>query len=225
MARGALKGKWWTAILVTVVAVILGGMVFSESILELKIETDSGLVLSTPIYDVVLLKAGIGVMIVAIVKALWGIVQLVMSGAITLGYKQFHLNLARGEDAELGTLFVHKDKLWHGFCINFWQGLYMMLWTLCLIIPGIMASYSYGMAYYIANDHPEMTARQVITASKEMMQGHRWRLFCLDLSFIGWSLLAGLTLGIGSFAVTPYRECARAYFYQDLCGKAVEESV
>ena len=75
------------------------------------------------------------------------------------------------------------------------------------------------MATYIANDHPELTARQAIAASKKMMQGHKWRLFCLDLSFLGWTLVAALTLGIGSFALAPYYETAKACFYQDLLDK------
>ena len=72
------------------------------------------------------------------------------------------------------------------------------------------------MAIYIANDHPEMTAREALAASKEMMNGNKMKMLWFDLSFIGWALVAALTLGIGSFALAPYYETAKACFYQDL---------
>lgn len=218
MAREALRGKWGTAILVTIVASILGVATTASIVVEFKFESETGIIVELlEGYSFTVLQAGPVVTILAIISLIWGILTLVIGGAMTLGYYQFHQNIARKQEAEINTLFVHKDKLWHGFRINFWQILYAMLWMSCFIIPGIMAAYSYSMAHYIANDHPEMTAREAITASKEMMQGQRWRLFCLDISFIGWELLSIFTLGLGSYAVAPYAETARAFFYQDLC--------
>lgn len=218
MARDALKGKWGTAILLTIVASILGVATTASIVVEFKFESETGIIVELlEGYSFTVLQAGPVVTILAIISLIWGILTLVIGGAMTLGYYQFHQNIARKQEAEINTLFVHKDKLWHGFCINFWQILYAMLWMSCFIIPGIMAAYSYSMAHYIANDHPEMTAREATTASKEMMQGQRWRLFCLDISFIGWELLSIFTLGLGSYAVAPYAETARAFFYQDLC--------
>ena len=222
MARENLRGKWKTAILLTIAASFLGAMTSATTLIEFKFESETGVVVELlGEYSFTILQAGPIATILAVLSLIWGVLILVIGGAMTLGYYQFHQNLARNEEAELNTLFVHKEKLWHGFCINFLQGLYIVLWTLCLVIPGIMAAYSYSMAHYIANDHPEMTANEVIAASKEMMHGHRWRLFCLEISFIGWELLAGLTLGIASFAVAPYLETARAFFYQDLLDNGV----
>ena len=65
-----------------------------------------------------------------------------------------------------------------------------------------------------------MTAREAIAASKEMMRGNRWRLFCLGFSFIGWSLLCALTLGIGTLWLRPYEEAAHAAFYREVSGTA-----
>lgn len=97
------------------------------------------------------------------------------------------------------------------------------LWTLLLIIPGIMASYSYAMTGYILAEHPELTASEAIAQSKDMMAGNRWRLFCLQFSFIGWDILCALTLGIGNLALRPYRHAAEAAFYRELCGGTVPE--
>ena len=217
MAREKLSGKWGTAILLTLLATILGAATTAALGIELKFESGNGVILVIlEEYSFTILKGGIISTILAVMVLGWGILTLVIGGAMTLGYCQFHQNLVRNEEAEVNTLFVHKEKLWHGFCINFLQGLYIILWTLCFLIPGIMAGYSYSMAHFIANDHPEMTAGEVITASKEMMRGHRWRLFCLEISFIGWALLSAFTLGLGTFALAPYMEMARAFFYQDL---------
>lgn len=228
MAREALRGKWRTAILLTLLASVLGAATTAALEINLKFESETGVVVELlEEYSFTILQAGPTATILAVIVLGWGILTLVIGGAMTLGYYQFFQNLVRNEEAEVNTLFIHKEKLWHGFCINFLQGLYIILWTLCFIIPGIMASYSYSMAHFIANDHPEMTASEVLTASKEMMQGHRWRLFCLEISFIGWAILSAFTLGLGSFALVPYVETAMAHFYQDLLhnGMRLEDEI
>ena len=227
MARDTLKGKWTTAIVLTVLASVLGVATANLGV-ELKFESETGMVINVlEQWSFTLLQPGGVTAILAVLSVVWAIILLVIGGAMTLGYYQFYQNLVRNQEAKVGTLFWHKDKLWHGFCINFWQLLYIFLWTICFIIPGIVAAYSYSMAHYIANDHPEMTAREAIAASKEMMKGNRWRLFCLGISFIGWEILAAFTLGIGSFAVAPYKETASAFFYQDLLNSntRVEENI
>lgn len=217
MARKALAGKWKTAIIVTVLAAILGAMTVADTLVQFEFKGETGAVIKIfEKYSFTLAKAGILAIILASIVLIWTIITIIIGGAMTLGYYQFHQNLVRNQKAEVETLFVHKNKLWHGFCLNFWQLLYIFLWSLCLIIPGIIAGLNYSMAIYIANDHPEMTAREALAASKEMMKGHRWNLFCLEISFFGWAILSALTLGIGSFALAPYQETAKAFFYQEL---------
>lgn len=84
--------------------------------------------------------------------------------------------------------------------------IYEILWTLLLIIPGIIGSYSYAMTDYILAENPELSAKEAIARSKAMMEGNRWRLFCLEISFIGGAILSLLTLGIGSLWLIPYME-------------------
>lgn len=93
---------------------------------------------------------------------------------------------------------------------------YIWLWTLLLVIPGIIKAYSYAMTPYILKDEPELGADAVITKSMAMMQGNKMKLFLLDLSFIGWMILAMITLGIGLLWLVPYMQNARAAFYMDL---------
>ena len=182
---------------------------------------------------------------------LWVIFTLIVCGAARLGYARFNLNLADGKDATISDLFSQKDRLWDGFCMNFLQGLYTALWSLLLVIPGIVKTYSYAMTPYIMSEHPSLTANEAITESRRIMNGNKWRLFCLDFSFIGWELLCSLPLyaggflvlkyftgseamaislvllltiplSIGFFFVRPYEEAAWATFYRDITAAPTE---
>lgn len=93
---------------------------------------------------------------------------------------------------------------------------YTLLWTLLLVIPGIIKAYSYSMTFYILCENPEMTAGDAITASQKMMDGHKMDLFLLSLSFIGWAILASITFGIGYLWLIPYIYTAYAAFYETL---------
>ena len=84
------------------------------------------------------------------------------------------------------------------------------------MIPGIIAFYANIMGAYIMLENPELTAREALAKSREMMKGNKWRLFCLSFSFIGWDILAALTLGIGHLFLCPYVEAANAAFYREL---------
>lgn len=87
------------------------------------------------------------------------------------------------------------------------------------VIPGIIKSYSYAMTFYIMADNPEIDGMEAITRSRQMMNGNKWRLFCLDFSFIGWFILCILTFGLLLLYVGPYMEAAHAAFYQSLKGE------
>lgn len=101
--------------------------------------------------------------------------------------------------------------------------LYTILWMLLLLIPGIIKAYAYSMTMFIAEEHPELSADECITRSMEMMKGHKWELFVLDLSFIGWLLLSIITLGIGLLWLSPYMELAHVKFYNQLKGGEVND--
>lgn len=99
----------------------------------------------------------------------------------------------------------------------FFRDLYTVLWSLLFIIPGIVKSYEYQMIPYLLAENPQMTKEQAFAESKQMMQGQKWRAFVLDLSFIGWDILSGMTLGIlGIFYVQPYIEATHAALYERL---------
>jgi uncharacterized membrane protein len=101
--------------------------------------------------------------------------------------------------------------------VSLLTAVFTFLWTLLFIIPGIIKHYSYAMTFYIANDHPELSADDCIEESMKMMDGHKMDLFLLDLSFIGWALLCLLfTFGIGFLWLNPYIQASHAIFYKEL---------
>lgn len=99
-------------------------------------------------------------------------------------------------------------------------GFFVILWSLLLIIPGIIASLAYSQAYYIYKDSEangeNLTVMDCISRSKELMDGYKGKLFLLELSFIGWHLIGALTFGLGYLFITPYIQTAKAVFYNDL---------
>ncbi len=136
-----------------------------------------------------------------------------------MGYAKFNLDLIdRQKGVQLNTLFDYFSYWKTAVCAGLLQTLYVFLWMLLFIIPGIVASYSYAMTYYILAENPRLTASEAIALSKQMMRGNRWRLFCLHISFFGWSILATLSFGIGNLWLTPYRQAAAAAFYREIAG-------
>ncbi len=128
------------------------------------------------------------------------------------------LKLSReGKQPEIENLFtIYRDNLQKSFLVPFLVALFVCLWSLLLIIPGLIMAYAYSMAIFISNDNPELSAMDAIKKSREIMKGHKWELFVLDLSFIGWILLACLTMGIGFIFLQPYIDTAHAEFYREL---------
>ena len=157
------------------------------------------------------------------IAGIWAIVQLIVGGPVRQGYCVFLLKQHNNEPLEVKDVLSQMSNFGPGFLLRLLQGLYTALWTLLLIIPGIMASLSYAMAPFILAENPEMTASEAIAASKEMMDGHKWELFCLNFSFIGWELLSMVTLGVGALVLNPYMNAAQAAFYCNLCPKALPQ--
>ncbi len=210
-ALAALKGRWGKAVLAGFLAVLLGGITYGGVDFEFG-EKTTNTYIEQP--EIVLL-----IVLTAIVVA--GVV-LVLGSVVGVGYAKFQLNLTdRNWKPTVGTLFSYFEHWRTTVATRFLKGLYVFLWMFLLIVPGFVAGYSYYMTDYILAEHPELTAREAIRRSKEMMKGHRGRLFCLQLSFIGWDILAVLTLGIGNLWLTPYRQAAEAAFYLDLTGRKI----
>lgn len=137
---------------------------------------------------------------------------------LEFGFMLCFLRLVRGEDSSemVGDQFKVFNRYGRVLGTSLLVFLYTLLWSLLLIVPGIVKSYAYAMTPYVMNDRPELDADECIHESRMMMQGYKWKLFCLDLGFIGWALLCILTMGIGFLWLQPYVEAAHATFYEEL---------
>lgn len=145
--------------------------------------------------------------------------SILIAGPIAIGTGAYFLNRVRRrvEYDNLEILFDGvRNDLGDNIIIGILNAVFIALWSLLFVIPGIVKSYSYAMAYYIKLDHPEYTPTQAITESRKLMRGNKMRLFCLHLSFIGWAIVCFFTLGIGMLWLIPYMNAANAEFYQDL---------
>lgn len=145
------------------------------------------------------------------------VTPLLLLPVLGFGLTILFLNLMQyGETPKLDNLFDGFKQYSHTLGTMLLMWVYIILWSLLLYIPGIIKAYSYAMTLYILRDEPQLGPDEVITRSMQMMRGHKMKLFLLDLSFIGWGILALLTLGIGNLWLIPYMTASRAAFYLDL---------
>lgn len=230
IARNSLRGKWGVAVIAGLLASLLGAIAsngpeinldFSENGTKVVFEyADQQIYTLGSGWDEGLtgLLAG-GMMFIGLVALVVAAAYFVLGSIMEVGYSKFNLDLVdRQEEPEVRTMFGYFPRWKTTVVAKLLQTVYIVLWTLLFIIPGIIASYSYAMTSYILAEHPELTAGEAIARSKEMMEGNRGRLFCLQLSFIGWDILSALTLGIGGLWLTPYKQAATAAFYREVSG-------
>ena len=226
VAWEALRGHWTTAVIAGLIAAILGGSVAisGNGGININLDADS---IRTIRHGFAVNGGGAAALFsallpvfagMAIVGVVWAIVMLIIGGAVSLGYAQFNLDAVDGREMRVETLFSRFSTLGTGVAMRLVMWLFTFLWSLLFIIPGIVASYRYAMTPYILAENPNMGVMDAIDASKELMRGNKFRLFCLHFSFIGWDILSSLTLGIGNLWLRPYKNAANATFYREVSG-------
>ena len=214
IARENLAGNWGNAVLAAFLAALLGGLITSGINFNIEFSENDFKELPSALKTVFFSLLGVG--------GTLNFVHFILGGVIRQGYCIYLLKQYDHRDPQTNDLFSQFDHFGDAFCLKFLQGLFIFLWSLLLIFPGIMKAYAYSMAPFIMAENPNMTAREALQASEELMYGHKMDLFILELSFIGWGLLSALTLGIGSLWLNPYMQAAHAAFYRNLSYVTVE---
>lgn len=187
LAADTLQGKWGEVAIFTLVYIaIVGAASFSPKYIVLPVSDLLGNIIT-----------------LALLPMQWG-------------YYVYFLAKTRQQKADIDYLFIGYKDFGRIFGTLFLQSIYTCLWTLLLIIPGIIKAFSYAMTPYVLRDEPELSYDAAITRSSQLMRGHKAELFFLYLSFIGWALLCLLTLGIGFLLLMPYVRTAEAHFYENL---------
>lgn len=232
IARDKLKGNWGRAVLISFLAALLGGSsgsgsssVSSSASSATEAASGAGVegalgsvgeaISGNPLLSGVIASAGL-------LLAVVGIALLLVGGAVRLGHCRYYTELVlNNKSNSVGILFSRFDIFLKAAWLNILIAFKVLLWTLLFIIPGIIAAYRYALAPYILAENPNMKASEAINESKRLMQGHKGRLFGLQISFIGWAILSACTLGIGNLWLVPYTEAATAAFYIDRTGRNI----
>lgn len=144
------------------------------------------------------------------------IIALIITPALGMGFTMAYLSMARNEKITAGDLFKGFNLTGKTLWLSILIGFFTFLWSLLLWIPGIIKSLSYSAAPWILAENPHLTAGEALNRSKIVMNGHKWELFVLQLSFILWDLLVVITFGIASIYVIPYTQVTLANFYRKL---------
>ncbi len=207
-AREALKGKWKPAIIAGLIAGILGANILYQGYYGSSASSTSEGNLSDFSIQVILSA----LVMIVVVSALC----ILVGSIVGLGYAKFNLALFENEKVDFKMIFSERSRYKECFKLFLLQFIFVGVGGLFFVIPGIIAFYANIMGAYIMLENPELTAREALAKSREMMKGNKWRLFCLSFSFIGWDILAALTLGIGHLFLCPYVEAANAAFYREL---------
>ena len=193
-ALGALKGKWGLAVLATFVFFLI------YMVVPMIIEIPFGGFEDPP----------------TIAANVVNIIVTLLLIPFSFAFYWFFLSLARLEKPQLSDLFtVYADvKNWLKLIgASILVSIFVFLWSLLLIIPGIIKGLAYSQYYFVLRDHPEYSVTESITESRRLMDGYKWKYFLLCLSFIGWGILALITLGIGFLWLIPYVTTSLAAFY------------
>ena len=219
-AKVAFKRNYWVCV---ITALILGWLVDS-SVVEIKTQTQyemgyytTGQTIS--FLNIPLTNASITVVLSAIVAGL--LISIFISNVLQVGGCRVFVQNA-DEPADFRELLYGFNKQFYKniVYVQFIKELKVFLWSLALIIPGIIKAYEYFMVPYILAENPEMSEKEALALSKEMMDGYKWKTFVLQISFILWVILNVFTFGIaGIFYVNPYIHATNAELFQWLKNK------
>ncbi len=145
------------------------------------------------------------------------IVSFIIAGPFTYAISKYFLKLTRGEKVGWRMLFDgFETMMTPTIKLYLWMSLKVFLWSLLLIVPGIIKAFAYSQAFFLINDDNKLDPKVALVKSETMMNGHKGELFVLQLSFIGWGILSVLTLGIGYLWLMPYMMTTFANYYENL---------
>lgn len=250
-AKEALKRNYWKIVLVSLIGMLIGGGLgssgisgggsdirdmASDNVKEHFTEHENDDVdwegaeavlddIQMDIRPRDIVAVAFTVIVVLIVAAIVLALDVLLLNPVQVGINRFMVKSLddTARIAEVGYTFDHNYK--NGVKVMFFKDLYVVLWSLLFIVPGIYKAYQYRMVPYILGENPDMTYQEVLQRSKDMMDGQKWDAFVLDLSFILWHMLGGITCGLAEiFYVAPYVNLTDAALYSRLSRKDLADA-
>lgn len=200
LGYNGLNGKWRTSIGAVILSLILISM--PALFIVILIEGNSG-------FESILIN----------------IETLLIEGPVTLGMSMLMLSLFRNKHKNFTYIFNGFEYFLKAVSLMFITGLFIFLWSLLFIIPGIIAAIRYSQAFYILADDPNKDIFQCIEESKWLMSGNKWKYFSMLFSFIGWAIVSALTFGVGLVILQPYIYMTQVAFYEIITGNLIENKL
>lgn len=192
-AKEMLANNWVNAIIVTIVIWLLKDAFTQEKVIEIS-------------------KAGTEI------RRMNGanIISLILSGPLSLGVVIFYMKIESEKGAAFTVMFEGFKDFKRSFFFHIVSTLFVVLWTLLLIVPGIIASIRYSLGYYLMAEDKSLEAMDAIKLSSELMYGHKMEFFRMTISFFGWFILSIITFGIGFLYTIPYYQMTKLNFYRQI---------
>ena len=221
-ALDALRGNWGKAVLLTIIYIFLVGLMTGPATYQ-TIETQTYIqenahsmrqvasLVQDPMYQTLSRR-------MSGTSGLMTLMQILLIMPLSVGYANAMRKLLVEREVELVPTAFHIafSNYWHKVWTMLWMTILIGLWSLLFLIPGIIKAFSYAMTPFIIEENPELSCTEAIHRSRMMMRGHKFDLFWLELSFIGWGILCIFTAGIGLFWLIPYMETSVAAFYEEV---------
>lgn len=212
----SLKGKYWMAFAVVLVLGLLTSIGTSMLTGSQNLMNVVSMVDPSEMDATAQLGATVLLGVASVMGFIGFLVSILVGNAVAVGLCNYFIKNTDSTPSFKDAFSGFKVKYGRNIGTLLLVSIKTVLWSLLLIVPGIIKTYEYAIIPYILADDPEISSKEAFKKAKQMMKGNKWRLFKLNLSFIGWAILCIFTLGIGVFFLSPYLNAASAEFYVEL---------
>ena len=218
-AWNSLKGKYWRAFLVILVLGLLASIGTSLETGSQNLTETINLVDPSEMDETMELGAAVVGTIATVMAVVGMAISLFVGNAADVGLAHYFVRNVETKPSFVDAFYGFKVKYLRNIGTLLLVGIKLALWSLLLVVPGIIKSFEYAIIPYILADDPEISSKEAFRKAKEMMMGNKWRLFKLNFSFFGWFVLCVVTCGLGTPFLLPYVSAANAEFYAELKNK------
>ncbi len=217
-AKKQLSGRWGIPVVVTLVIFIISVVFSIPDFIKLS---RSGYIAAVLNHD--FLAATEALDEASSASFITSIVSMIVSAILEVASISVYIKMSRSPEPVYFSDFIEGFNNWARATLGIlWQFIWIFLWTLLLIIPGFVKAIAYSQMFYIIAEYKEVSITKALRISIEITKGHKWDLFVMYLSFLGWAFLSIFTLGILNFWLTPYMNMTYINAYHALMKEALE---
>ncbi len=226
-AKIAFKANYWRCVLIAFLAMIMQGTVSSSNSKKTTedIVNGNGInIVPDSVNPAAILAIGVGSILFVLIFIA---IDILVINPLVVGCDNFFLNNRRDSETKVSAIsFGFNTNYMNIVKVKFLTDLFIALWTLCLIVPGIIKLYEYRFVSYLLSENPDMDYKTAQQTSTQLMNGHKMAAFWLDLSFIGWLILGGITFNlVNVFYTFPYIQATNAELYIALAHPAESDVI